>query len=509
MNISFKKNRDKSVKNLALPITTNKLTTQPLKDLDTSSSGALTAALKASPKFKGSAGDIIDILCPYNTDLDRLCLLGFDLDADEKNSYPTDKKTLPQKLIEIGAKLAKYAKAHNLEKLTLDVSNQKSGKLGDGDVAAHVSYGFVLRSWSFDKYKTPKKDDSKTSCQLDVVCTDTSSAQKLYEQMEAVASGVFLTRELISEPPNVIHPESMAEIAKSLKKVGLKVDVLGEKDMRKLGMNALLGVGQGSDFESQMVIVEWRGDKSSKQGPVALVGKGVTFDSGGLSLKPAGSMEDMKTDMSGAATVLGVMKSLALRKAKVNVVGLLGLVENMPSGTAQRPGDVVKSMSGQTIEILNTDAEGRLVLADVLWYCQDRFKPQAMVNLATLTGAIIVALGHQHAGLFSNDDKLADQLFKAGQKTSESLWRLPLCSAHNKDINSDIADMKNIGSGRGAGSITAAHFLQRFVNNTPWAHLDIAGTAYDTKETSVSNKGATGFGVRLLQQWIFDNYESQ
>jgi leucyl aminopeptidase len=286
------------------------------------------------------------------------------------------------------------------------------------------------------------------------------------------------------------------------------VQILGEAEMKKLGMGALLGVGQGSERESKLVVLRWNGGKKG-DAPIAFVGKGVTFDTGGISIKPAGGMEEMKWDMGGAGVVIGLMKALAGRKAKVNVVCVAGCVENMPDGNAQRPGDVVTSMSGQTIEVLNTDAEGRLVLADALWYTKEKFKPKFMVNLATLTGAIIVALGTSRAGLFSNNDKLAEQLFKTGEKTGEELWRLPLADVYDKQINSDIADMQNIGKDREAGSITAAQFLQRFVGDTPWAHLDIAGTAWSKKDSPIAVKGATAYGVRLLNELVADFYESK
>jgi leucyl aminopeptidase len=292
---------------------------------------------------------------------------------------------------------------------------------------------------------------------------------------------------------------------RQLSKLGVKVEVLGEKQMEKLGMGALLGVGQGSRCESQIVVMQWNGGRKSQK-PVAFIGKGVTFDTGGISLKPAAGMGDMKWDMGGAGTVSGLMKALAGRKAKVNAVGLIGLVENMPDGNAQRPGDIVTSMSGKTIEVLNTDAEGRLVLADVLWYCQDRFKPTAMIDLATLTGAIIVGLGHEYAGMFSNDDALSKQLSAAGEAVDEKVWRLPLHEAYDKLLKSDAADMKNIG-GRDAGSITAAQFLQRFVNDVPWVHLDIAGMAWSNKVADVVPKGGTGYGVRLLDRLVQDMYE--
>jgi leucyl aminopeptidase len=305
----------------------------------------------------------------------------------------------------------------------------------------------------------------------------------------------------VSEPSNILNPESYAEICKKIKVKGLEIEVLGEDEMKKLGMGSLLGVGQGSEKKSNLVVFKWNGGKKGEQ-PLAFVGKGVTFDTGGISIKPATNMEDMKTDMAGSAVVVGLMKNLAERNAKINAVGVIGLVENMPSVTAQRPGDVVRSMSGQTIEVINTDAEGRLVLADALHYTNTKFKPKLIVDLATLTGAIIVALADIYAGLFSNDDSLSKNLEESGQKTGEKVWRLPLSEEYDEMINSDIADMKNVGSGRGAGSITAAQFLQRFVGDTKWAHLDIAGVAWKGKGDALAHKGATGFGVRLLDELV-------
>lgn len=376
-----------------------------------------------------------------------------------------------------------------------------------GDMAASLSYGLMLKSWSFDKYHTKKTP--KDFCQIKnvhVVTSQKTRVETLFDPLQKVAKGVFLTREVVSEPPNVLFPESMAQKAKELEKLGLKVEVFGEAEMKKLGMHALVGVGLGSAHESKLVVLQWKGGEKD-EAPLAFVGKGVTFDTGGISIKPSQDMDEMKYDMAGSGAVLGLMKALAGRKAKVNVVGVLGMTENMPDGKAQRPGDIVTSMSGQTIEILNTDAEGRLVLSDALWYTQDRFKPKTIIDLATLTGAIVVALGSDHAGLFSNDDTLAEQLTKAGLETGEKLWRLPLSEAYDKDIDSVVADVKNIGSGRGAGSITAAQFLQRFVNKTKWAHLDIAGTAWDKKGKKLSQAGATAVGVRLLNEWVKTNYE--
>jgi leucyl aminopeptidase len=385
--------------------------------------------------------------------------------------------------------------------------------LPDGKVApeqaADFALGMKLRAYRFDRYKTRKKDDDdkEKAPQADVSLAVASSgaARKAWVEREAIADGVIHARDLVNEPPNVLFPVEFARRAAQLKKLGVGVDVLDVKAMQKLGMGALLGVGQGSAHESRMVIMRWNGGKKSEQ-PLAIIGKGVCFDTGGISIKPAASMEDMKGDMAGAACVVGLMHALASRKAKVNVVGAIGLVENMPSGTAQRPGDIVKSMSGQTIEIINTDAEGRLVLADVLWYVKDRFKPKFMIDLATLTGAILIALGQEYAGLFSNDDKLSKRLIETGEETGERVWRMPIGPEFDKMIDSKFADMKNTGS-RYGGSTTAAQFLQRFVDKTPWAHLDIAGTGMGVPGSDINQSWGPGWGVRLLDRLIAEHYE--
>ena len=365
-----------------------------------------------------------------------------------------------------------------------------------------------MQSYRFNKYfEKRKKDKELTIGSVTVVVADVNAAKKEFVELETLAKNIFFVRDLVSEPANILNPESYAEICKTLAKDGLEVEVLGVKEMTKLGMGALLGVGQGSSKESHLVILKWNGLKNSKEQPIAFVGKGVTFDTGGISIKPANNMEDMKTDMAGSAVVVGLLRNLAQRKAKVNAVGVIGIVENMPSGTAQRPGDVVRSMSGQTIEIINTDAEGRLVLADALHYTNTKFKPKFIIDLATLTGAIVVALADVHAGLFSNDDNLSAQLEKAGKASGETVWRLPIGEEYDEMINSDIADMRNTGSGRGAGSITAAQFLKRYVGETKWAHLDIAGVAWKGKGDPLAVKGATGYGLRLLNQLVKDCYE--
>ena len=318
---------------------------------------------------------------------------------------------------------------------------------------------------------------------------------------------MFLTRDLVSEPANILFPEKFVDVCKVLKKVGITIEVFDEKKLKSLGMNALLGVAQGSVRPARVMIMRWNGSKDKTKQPISFIGKGVTFDTGGISIKPSGGMEDMKWDMGGAGVVAGLMYTLALRKSKANVIGAVGLVENMPDGNAQRPGDIVKSMSGQTIEVLNTDAEGRLVLADVLWYIKERFKPKLMIDLATLTGAIIVALGDRYAGLFSNNDELSDKLIESSKVTKELIWRLPLDKDFDNLLNCNVADMKNITGTRGAGSITAAQFLKRFVGDLPWAHLDIAGVTWSKKGTDLSRPGGTGFGVRLLDHFVKQNYE--
>ena len=365
-------------------------------------------------------------------------------------------------------------------------------------------HGLKLKSYEFNKYKT-KKDTRLILINVVGNKNKTSSQNKL--KFKALEEGTFYARDLVSEPGNILHPDEYAKRLSSLKKDGLKINIYDEKKLKKLGMNALLGVGMGSIRGSYLVTMEWNGAKNNSK-PLAFVGKGVTFDTGGYSLKPARFMEDMTYDMAGSAAVVGLMKSLALRKAKINAVGVVGLVENMVSGVAQRPGDIVKSFSGKTIEVLNTDAEGRLVLADALTFTEKKFKPRIIVDLATLTGAIIVCLGSEYAGLFSNDDKLSKQIIDAGQNVEEKLWRMPLHKNYDKLMDSKNADMQNINYVGGAGSTTAAQFLQRFiVNKTPWAHLDIAGMAFSKYGGALNSRGATGFGVRLLNQLIEENYE--
>jgi len=393
-------------------------------------------------------------------------------------------------------------KLSGAEVLTIDASNLSP------EQAARVGFAVRLAAYRFDKYRTTQKPDKIPSINtVRVVTSDLRAAEAALEPLTAVADGVIFARDLVSEPANVLYPAEFARRVKALESLGLEVEILGEAEMEKLGMRTLLGVGQGSRRESQLAIMKWNGGEAGAQ-PLAFVGKGVCFDTGGISLKPGPGMEEMRGDMGGAAAVTGTMRALAQAKAKVNVVGLIGLVENMPDGNAIRPGDILRSASGQTIEVQNTDAEGRLVLCDVLWYAQEHFKPKAVVDLATLTGAIVISLGHHHAGLFSNSDDLAEELTKAGLAEGERVWRLPLGPEYDSLIKSKFADMRNIG-GRAAGSITAAQFLKRFIKDgTRWAHIDIAGVAWVEGEKAPTDPSwASGFGPRLLTKWIMDNYE--
>ena len=374
--------------------------------------------------------------------------------------------------------------------------------------AAETAYGATLRNWRIDKYRTKLAETAKPSVTSLTIVGAPAEAEGLWPSYAAIADGVALTKELVSEPANIIYPESFVERCKHLGDMGIEITVLDDKDMAKLGMGALLGVAQGSRRPARLLVMRWDGTDGAQEKPVVFVGKGVTFDTGGISIKPAAGMEDMKWDMGGAGAVAGTMKALAGRKAKAHVVGVCGLVENMPDGNAQRPGDVVTSMNGQTIEVINTDAEGRLVLCDALHWAQETYKPDTIIDLATLTGAIIMALASEYAGLFSNNDELSDKLTAAGTATGDKLWRFPLTPAYDKMIDSPIADMKNVG-GKGAGSITAAQFLQRFIKDgVKWAHLDIAGTVWADKDGATWAKGATGYGVKLLDRFVADNYES-
>ena len=400
-----------------------------------------------------------------------------------------------------GAKLYEFLKNENFNKV--HIYGDTIENLNNMKCLHELIHGMKLKSYTFDKYLTKKKSEI---LQINIISKKKIDL-KLVKNLSAIEKGVNFTKDLVSEPGNVLHPDEYAKRLIQLKKIGLKITVYNTTKLKKMKCNALLGVGQGSSRGSYIVTMEWKGNKKQKQ-PLAFVGKGVCFDTGGISLKPARFMEDMTYDMAGSAVVVGLLKSLALRKARVNAVGVVGLVENMVSGNAQRPGDIVKSFSGKTIEVLNTDAEGRLVLADAITFTEKKFKPNFIIDLATLTGAIVVALGSEFAGLFSNDDKLSKQLYDAGDMVDEKVWRLPLHKNYDKLMNSKNADMQNINYVGGAGSTTAAQFLQRFIiNKTPWAHLDIAGMAFSKYAGSLNSSGATGYGVRLLDKFVEKNYE--
>jgi leucyl aminopeptidase len=463
----------------------------PAAELDAAAGGALRRAIETS-RFTGAAGETLELLAPAGLDHDRIVLLGAGPASGLKDAVERLGATAVRAVLLSGTRSLS---------LRLDLDDL------DAATAARAGLGARLAAYRFDGYRTKLPPSKRPSLEgVGIVAADARAARTAWTRFEAVADGVDLARDLVSEPANVLHPEAFADRVRALAADGIEVEVLGEKQMEKLGMNALLSVGRGSARESQLAVMRWQG--AAKGAPIAFVGKGVCFDTGGVSLKPGDGMWDMKGDKGGAAAVTGLMLALARRKAKVNAVGVVGLVENMPDGNASRPGDIVTSMSGQTVEILNTDAEGRLVLCDALHYTKETYKPAAMIDLATLTGAMIVALGHEHAGLFCPDDKLAAELLAAGEAAHERLWRMPLGPAYDKLIDSKNADMKNIG-GRPAGSITAAQFLKRFVGDTPWAHLDIAPTAWKDKcEDPREPAWATGFGVRLLERFVADARET-
>ncbi|WNJ93272.1 leucyl aminopeptidase [Bosea sp. 685] len=453
---------------------------------------SLLARAAAAERFKGKALSGLTLLAPDGAGYERLIAIGVGPEA-ERGKLDFAKLG--------GAIAGRLGHGRSADVILVLPEGEPTA-----DQAADIALGMRLRAYAFDRYKTKTKDkDEAEPLTVTLRASDPAALKKALKAREAIAGGVELARDLVNEPPNVLYPEEFADRAAKLEKLGVEVEVLDEKQLKKIGMRALLAVGQGSRRESRVVVMRWNGAKSGVQ-PVAFIGKGVTFDTGGISLKPGASMEDMKGDMAGAACVTGLMHALAARKAKVNAIGVIGLVENMPDGNAQRPGDIVTSLSGQTIEIINTDAEGRLVLADVLWYTQDQFKPKFMINLATLTGAILVALAQEHAGLFSNNDELSERLSTAGKATGEAVWRMPLGPAYDKMIDSKFADMKN-SAGRYGGSITAAQFLQRHVNDTPWVHLDIAGTGMSSPNTETNRSWGSGWGVRLLDRLVAEHYE--
>ncbi len=456
----------------------------------------LVARAAKAERFTGKKNTALELAVPADLRVERLVVLGVGKTAELK----------PKDFLKLGGlAMGKLPSSASVATVFAELP----GGAMKPEQSADLAQGVRLRAYAFDRYKTKRKDDEKlpSTRTVTVAVGDVAATRKAYEPRAAISEGVLLARDLVNEPANVLYPEEFARRSNALKKLRVAVEVLDIKAMKKLGMNALLGVGQGSVRESRVVVMRWNGGKVG-EAPVAFIGKGVCFDTGGISIKPAASMEDMKGDMAGAACVVGLMHALAARKARVNAVGVIGLVENMPDGNAQRPGDIVKSMSGQTVEIINTDAEGRLVLADVIWYAAQRFKPKFMVDLATLTGAIIVALGQEYAGMFSNNDQLSERLTKAGLETGELVWRMPLAPEYDKMIDSKFADMKNTGGSRWGGAITAAHFIKRFVDDKiPWAHLDIAGTAFDSRQNDINRSWGSGWGVRLLDRLVADYYE--
>jgi leucyl aminopeptidase len=469
------------------------------RQLNDKAQGKLLKATAAAD-FKARARSSVEILAPDRLDITRLVIIGTGSDLKELD------------WIGLGGLAFAQITARKGPDATI-VAEVPATAEAPAELAAMLAYGALLRSYTFNKYRSRPEDEangngepSRKLTNLQILCADPAAAKAAFERLRPVAEGVFLARDLVNEPANTLGPVEFAERVQPLTRLGLDIEVLGQDELEKLGMGALLGVAQGSDRQPRVIVMQWLGAKSKKAKPICFVGKGVVFDTGGISIKPAGGMEDMKGDMAGGACVAGLMQALAGRKAQVNAIGLIGLVENMPSGKAQRPGDIVKAMSGQTIEVHNTDAEGRLVLADVVWYAQERFKPRFIVDLATLTGAILVALGKEYAGLFSNDDRLAAELFEAGTVTGEKVWRMPLGKAYDKLIDSKTADMKNIG-GRYGGAITGAQFIQRFIKDTPWAHLDIAGTGMDTTRNDINQSWGGGWGVRLLDRLVADKYE--
>jgi len=459
------------------------------KAADAAANGAVQSAVKAA-RFEGGVGEIVELLAPAGLSHGRLLLVGTG-PADKIDAGVAER---------IGGAIAARLLLSGETTVSVDVAGVLAG-----DLAAHLAHGAVLRSWRFDQYRTKQKDKQKPT--LTSLAIVGAGEVKAHDRLMAIAGGVARTRTLVSEPPNVLYPESFVESARDLAALGVELTILDDADMKKLGMGALLGVAQGSVRPARILAMRWNGTGRDDVKPVCLVGKGVTFDTGGISLKPPAGMEDMKWDMGGAGAVTGAMHAIAARKSKAHVVGVVGLVENMPDGNAQRPGDVVTTMNGQTVEVINTDAEGRLVLCDAIWWAQETFGPEVVVDLATLTGAIIISLGNEHAGMFCNDDGLAKQLKMAGNEVGEKLWRMPIGEAYDKLIDSDIADIKNVGPREG-GSITAAQFIGRFIKpGVKWAHLDVAGTVWANKPGALFDKGATGYGVRLLDRFVADNFE--
>ncbi|MDJ1407166.1 MAG: leucyl aminopeptidase [Candidatus Midichloria sp.] len=492
MNFTFKSLSELSSETAIFLISESASLPKTLVNLD--SHYHIANAIKADRAFSGKTGQVVTVLAPHGFQQKQVIILCIGKATEATNLAVQN----------AGGTLASKLNQMKISEADLVIDTAEEFKI---DLAINLVTGIKLRNYAFNKHYVVKKEEHELTL-TNVNILSNSNNEAAFAQQEAILNGVIVTRNLVSESPNNLFPISFAEECEKLKAFGVKVTVLNKEDLQALKMGALLGVAQGSANEPRVVIMEWRGDNSRPDEVTALIGKGVTFDSGGINLKPSQGIANMKYDVGGAGVVTGVMTALANRKAKANIIGAVGLVENMPSGTAQRPSDVVVSMSGQTIEVDNTDAEGRLVLADVIWYVQEQYKPKNLIDLATLTGAIVVALGDYYAGLFSNNDELARHLSAAADKVGEQIWRLPLHDFYDKQINSDIADVKNTGqSGRGAGSTTAAQFLKRFVKDCAWAHLDIAGVTWTKYGNDICPKGATGFGVRLLNQYIMDNIE--
>lgn len=476
----------------AVPVFADSTFSAAAKTIDDASGGALSRAVAAS-RFSGKPGQTLEVLAPAGTNADRVVLFGLGKQDVVKAA------TIEKSAAAVTSKVLLSGETS----ITLRLDG-----VADAEGAGRAGLGARMAAYRFDEYRTKLTDDKKPSLAgMTITADDVAAANAAWDSWGAVAAGVDLAREVTNLPPNVLNPETYAKKVEGMAEHGLEIEILDEAAMAELGMDMLLGVGQGSEHESHIAIMKWNGGAEG-EAPLLFVGKGLTFDSGGISLKPGAGMDEMKGDMGGSAAVVGLMRALAGRKAKVNAIGIVGLVENMPDGNAQRPGDVVRSMSGQTVEILNTDAEGRLVLGDVLWYAQGRFEPKLIIDLATLTGAMLIALGNSRAGIFSNDDTIAEQLFAAGNASDEPVWRMPLGADYEKHIETKNADIKNVGEGRLAGSISAAEFLKCFVNDRPWCHIDIAGTAMGgMKDDPRQPSWGTGWGVRILDRFVRDNYE--
>ena len=498
MKVSFAKAGIAAPGALAVGIDRGLEMTPSAAQIDRKTRGALSRAVAAG-RFRGEIGQVLPVLAPRGVGARSILVAGLGKPA-EFDGLAAER---------VAGALAAQVLASGETDLAIAIESANGATIDHANLAAHIANAICLRAYRFDRYRTTEKPEIKPRlARLTVHTADPAAARAAYAPLASTANSVLLARDLISEPGNVIYPASFAAAAKALTKLGLKVDVLGREKLQKLGLKAMLGVAQGSSHEPQLVALQWEGAGKRGGAPIAFVGKGVTFDTGGISIKPAGGMEEMKYDMAGAAAVFGVMRSLAARRAKVNAVGICAMVENMPGDNAQRPGDVVRTMSGQTIEVIDTDAEGRLVLSDALYFAYSQYKPLAMIDLATLTGSVMVALGVEHGGLFANDDKLAEQLLAAGKASGELLWRLPMTEHYDDLIKSDIADWKNDG-GRWCDAINGASLLKHFVGKTPWAHLDIAGMAWTKQDRPTVPKGAVGFGIRLLDRLVADCYEGK